>query len=469
MKKNDGFQLLKDFFANLDSKDVLLKTKQGILYADMSWLFTDLINREIIKKTLANIMQNNNPNYNRRCNYLEKRPEDISTIKFLQTDTGELLLQFAGADNWTVLNITDNDALASSQKLPTITLDKFAQKIQQTFDDSKEASILEALAEKLKLTPPQIKEIATIFKQQSSEPEQQSQDSKQQSPEQKKSAFLQKAQSSAAKVSQEGIHVALSDAFKNFTKYYQYLIKNRKEHSVHSCTISQRKDIMSPSGGVHQAHPNTYERKSEIIPFSQRAGILESFHPTSTIEVTERTEEGEVHPNAYMGYVYTDTLSDIRDNNPELPDGYLFIYEPLDGTRETRLCFISNEQFENFQTKPGKDKLSELAKLHLEMSSKEFSKSPGCARLNHGALKTYSGRLGFYINGTNSPDLANNLKFYKGKLSNLYNAPDLKLPYYNERPKYSPSQVADIGVSPKGRVDRTAQQKTQDKTHTNEK
>lgn len=71
-----NFEKLKKFFENLSDEEILLK-QDGNPYIDIEWLFTEKLDREIIKKAIANFMKRNNPTYKKKVNFFEKKVEDI--------------------------------------------------------------------------------------------------------------------------------------------------------------------------------------------------------------------------------------------------------------------------------------------------------------------------------------------------------------------------------------------------------
>lgn len=66
-KKRNGFEMLSDFFSNLDDSSTIDKDKHGSYNIDLSWFFTENLQREIIQKTVSRLMKESNPEYESRC------------------------------------------------------------------------------------------------------------------------------------------------------------------------------------------------------------------------------------------------------------------------------------------------------------------------------------------------------------------------------------------------------------------
>lgn len=421
-QKNEGFEMFRKYFINLEDKDILLKNDNDIPYINISWIFTESLDRTIIQKTLANIMKNNNPKYEEKSRHKNRRPEDISDIEVFTYPDGNMYLQFIGADGWSKLKITDKIPENYRTRIPTITLDTFEKEIQKTL----KSSVIHGLRYNAGLSTTQFEQIINFFNS--------------------KHLGVQ----NLSQVEQTGIHLALDNAFKNLTNYYQYLIKQKKEHETHTCTIQQREDSQTtPRQHRGETAP---DRRFPVIPFNLRSSFLQNLNPTAIIEVSEYTKTGEIIPNAYTTYVFKQALSQIKQQQ----DGYLFVSEPLDGTRETRLFFLSQQKFDDFTVEKGQDKYAEIVRHHLEMSQKEFT-GDGTAKLSHTDPQTYSDRINFFVQGVKAASLASNLKSYQSRLQTLYSNDSLLLPYYTPRPTYTKSQIANIGINDKGTIDRTAQ------------
>lgn len=420
-KKYEGFDTLRQYFTTLDDKDILLKNNNAP-YINMSWIFTESLDRFVIQKTIANIMTKNNPNYITRSQSKNHRPEQIFDIDVLSFDDGGFFLQFLGADDWSKLRITDKIPAQYRSKIPTVTLEDFEKEIQKTLKNS----LVYGLLHNANLTATQFQQIAE---------------------------FLDSQHLSAknlSQVEQKGINLALNDAFKNLTNYYQYLIEQKKIHSKHTCTIQQREDTLTtPRQHRGETAP---DRRFPVMPFNLRSGFLQNHSPIAIVEVSEQTKTNEIIPNAYTTYIFKQALSQINKQQ----DGYLFVSEPLDGTRETRLFFLNQQEFDDFTVEKGQDKYAEIVRHHLEMSQKEFT-GDGTAKLSHTDPQTYSDRINFFVQGVKAASLVSNLKVYQSRLQTLYSDDSLLLPYYTPRPTYTKSQIANIGINDKGIVDRTAQ------------
>ena len=176
--------------------------------------------------------------------------------------------------------------------------------------------------------------------------------------------------------------------------------------------------------------------------------MLEGNNPKDKVEVMENLEDG-IQEKSYTGFVYKNLLNNIDCKQ----NGYLFVCEPVDGDRNTRVFYLDKDSFSKFEKYEKQDKLSEITKHYLEMSNEEFKKESRCLTLTHTSPETYQERLNFFINGDKGKSLTN-LKEYQQKLKYLYSNEQIMLPYY--KPKTS----LDIGniVSKAKNIDRTAQQ-----------
>lgn len=431
--KYEGFDILRNYFTSLDEKNILVKTNKNP-YIPMNWIFTESIDRSVIQKTISNIMANNNENYIKRASSRNRKPEDIFDIEILSFDDGNFFLQFTGADGWTKLRITDEILDQYTPKIPIITLEKFEKEIQKTLKDS----LIRGLSDNANLSATQLQQLTSFLNSQ----------------------YL--SVDNLSKIEQSGINLALNDAFKNLTKYYQFLIEEKPKHAEHICTIRQREDISHPNNTKLTKNQNTKTapiRINPVIPFNIRAEILKNNNPSTLIKVNSLTEDNTIINNAYFTYVFKNPLGQINLQQ----NGYLFISEPLEGTTSTRLFFLTQDEFDEFPKKEGQDKYAEIVKHYLEMSPKEFER-PGTVTISHTTPQSYSDKINFYIHGQKTLSTQTNLKAYEPKIQCLYANPSLKLPYYKP---FTKEQIAKLGLNKQGLVDKTAQKQlenTQDKS-----
>ena len=390
-----GFEILRDYFSKLEPSDSLLKDKYNNNVVDMSWFFTEDLRREVIQKTIARLMKESNGKYEDKCLMNRKKPEDISdvTIK-LQPDCTSLMFQ--GADKWTKLKITDRSTPSDQSSIPTINIEKFEKEICKTIIEEKNPDY----------TP-----------------------------------FL------------KGIHTTLNDACKNLVNYYKYLIEQKKEHTTFSCLISPETTNSSRHARTSEKDTTatSYKRKNPEIPFTERSKILDQHKPLCIVNVSQKKANGDIMPNAYMTYVYNNVLSAIPENKNK---GYLFVSEPLSGTKHTQLYFVSDKEFKKEAGSSG-FKFEKAVKKHLEMPIDEFIEN-GNILLDHTTLESYTDKINLYIDGEKGKN-NNNPKISQTKLQSLYHDKSLQLPNYT--PRISKNTIAQIGLeNSTGYIDRTAQQ-----------
>lgn len=411
MEYKNGFEKLKNFFRELPKNQVLLRDRERPI-VDISWIFTEKLDREVIKTAITNIMIKNNPDYKKGCKFLKKDPKDISQIN-ISTNNERLIMQFIGNDGWTKLNVTDRVLETDKKGISTISIEQLEKEIF----DVLQKEPLEKILERVELDDLQKEQIMTIFSE----------------------------TTKGEKVTLEGIKQALDKSFDNLTDYYKYLIELKKEHNIHACTIQQREDEGEKHSGLGGRAPTG--RLHEIIPFDKRAEVLEGKNPLTKIEVTELDKEGNEIPNSYTVYVYEKCLKEIEQEQ----DGYLFVCEPLEGNRKTRLAYLTKEEFENFPIQEGEDKFSKITEKFLTMSAKEFLGTKGTQGIKHTTLEAYEKRINFYLQGIRAKGMSNPTQ-YKEYLQKLYKNPNINL-----KTKYSKKDILDIAGSALG-IDRIAQE-----------
>lgn len=233
-----------------------------------------------------------------------------------------------------------------------------------------------------------------------------------------------------------GVEQAFDDACYNLLDYYKYLLEEKKKASEHSAIITQRTD-----DGGHKCKPinPSFPKLADPIDFVKREQFLESLDPESKITIQVEDNDGKISDSdSYSVYMYhNNLLKSVSDGH----EGYLFVAEPISSERETRLFYLSSEEFENFKMKEEKeeDKITQIAMRFLEMSPKEFShKRKGTATMNHTVLDTFKERVLFYKDGAKAKSITGT-KIYKAYLDKLYGK-DINLPYYK------PKAASDIGV-----------------------
>ena len=109
-------------------------------------------------------------------------------------------------------------------------------------------------------------------------------------------------------------------------------------------------------------------------------------------------------------------------------EGYLFVCEPLNGDRTTRLMFVSDEEFKNIVPDEAGDRFEKTVKKYLDMSDEEFYHQKGTANIMHTDFETYKERIEFFKEGKKGSSLQN-LKAYKVYMEKLYDK-CIDIPYY---------------------------------------
>lgn len=141
----------------------------------------------------------------------------------------------------------------------------------------------------------------------------------------------------------DGIKKSMSKAAQNLTEYYDYLSREKMESRVHSITINQRQGVKTKKK-VPSEPTETTARRCPIYPFVEREKLLREMKPSHVINVHGYDEDGQVIPNVYTTFVY---------DNPRGNKGKLLVAEPLEGTHSTRILFMADEEFENFEVEQG--------------------------------------------------------------------------------------------------------------------
>ncbi len=387
-----SWKKLEEYLLNISPKEVLC-WENNKSYVDMSWIFTKPLDKKIIQKALANIMQNQNPTYTSKCERRGMKPEDIPGFYVIK-NKDRILLGAPGNDGWTKVNLTDRlvDEDNKDGKIPVMTFDDLIKEVQNVITENKEVTEQEA-------------------------------------------DFLIM-----------GIKSAFSQSFENFVDYYQYLLNEKQEAQKHKCTIQPRQDV---GGKKRRAGLPPTERKSPIIEFTERDRFLNGKNPELLVEVQEMLKDGTIIPNSYTVYVYRDLLKEIQQEQ----EGYLFVCEPLNGDRTTRLMFVSDEEFKNIVPDEAGDRFEKTVKKYLDMSDEEFYHQKGTANIMHTDFETYKERIEFFKEGKKGSSLQN-LKAYKVYMEKLYDK-SIDIPYYKPRTK---KDIATLGGDTNfSEIDRTAQ------------
>lgn len=389
-----NFEKFAEFFSTTKPNEIV-EWNRGKAFIDFEWMYSELVNREDVKKAIANIMSRNNSKYVENSERIHKRPEDIEGFSVVRKN-GEIFLNVVGADNYSMLNIYNQGSIEYEKD------DRYNKIL---FDDLN-AEILNVISEDKDLD------------------------------EQQKKLML------------IGIEESTNEAFGNIVEYYKYLSELYKESKEHICTISPRADEKNKNIKPNPQPNKIRPRKNDVIPFYLRNQILERNNPCEKVSVAENTVDGEVISNAYTAYVYKTPLKGI--GQPQ--DGYLFVCEPSDGDRSTRVMYLSKKDYDEFEKDKKQDKLAAIVQKYLEMSLSEFNQENGTLTLSHTSLENYAERLNFFIKGEKGKSLTV-LKEAQERMRKLYKNPEIKLPYYRQRTSLD---IALIGSEAR-QIDRTAQ------------
>ena len=436
----EEFLKLKTFFENL-GKDEAVDYFENMPFIRTEWLYSQSIDRRIIKEAIAEIMLEKNPKYSkfapqkktvltdpetRETHEIYRDIYDIQGFKIIIQDKdhgGRLLLQAVGADDYTKLNISNVEIPRDNQsenQILLITLDKFAKIIADKLTKMQ-------LAEKLKVLKLDIK-----------------------TEEQFKKAFLNDERRLLENL--ETARRGLKELFENAVKYYRYLIEYKNFGNEETTyIIEQRKDEKDKECTQGRG---SKPRVNEIIDFVDRADILKRIAPAHIRTFGERIEgKEEIIVSSYTVFVYTK----LQENNiGGKIEGWLFVCEPQRGDRATRLMYLTKEEFEKFDIETNSDRIAVIAKHYLDMSQSEFDEAKSTLTLRHTSMEGFSQKMKFYITG--EKPTKGDIKGYIGYGEKLYNQ-DLMPNGYKPKPRKTKGEISKIveGV-PESQVDKTAQE-----------
>ena len=247
-----SWKKLEEYLLNIGPKEVLC-WDDGKSYVDMSWIFIQPLDKKLIQKALANILQSKNPNYNNKAYSMGEKPEDIPGFHIIRTKE-RMLFRAQGVDGWTKLNITDRiiEGDNKENRIPTVTFDDLIKEVQNIISNNREIS------------------------------------------EQEENFLVM------------GIKSAFSQSFENFIDYYKYLLNEKQETEKHKCTIQPRQD----AGRKHTrgSRISAAERNNPIRDFIERDEFLKSKNPYTSVEVEEILTDGTIIHNSYTVNVYNNLL-----------------------------------------------------------------------------------------------------------------------------------------------------------------
>lgn len=429
--KESFLTILKGYFEKLEENDVLMKEGKNP-YIPIEWMFSETLDRTIFQEAIANIMKKKNPAYKKRAEFLKRDPNQISHFR-ISIFEGQIKLQAIGQDDWTKINIVENKDEKEEQNgvkyIPNITIEELEKEILEVLNGKNLEKIL-----------------AKVYANES----------------QKESitSNLIKADYPSDKINLLGIKESLKEISHNLIEYYQYLIDHKKSNEVYSTTIKQRsdeKDIKKSRGGT--ATP----RLNPIIPFIERNKILDSMNPKNTVNVNEVDEDGNIIHNSYIAYIYDEALP-TQDNK----NGIIFICEPLEGNRRTRIIYLTKEEYENFKTTEDKPKAISIVEKYIEMSEEEFRREEGTQIINHLELEQYKEKIEFFLNGeiSENKSIKKNATYYYDKIEELYKR-NLSLVKRKPRKNIDPDSIKNLTkVIPFSKIDKQAIEETKIKDGT---
>lgn len=354
--------IFKQYFSNLPENKILSGNKNNI-DIPFSWVFTEKLDKAIIQKALASIFMKNNKFYKNTSFFKHKTPDAIDSFSIqFNKYNGSISLLVMGADDWSKLLITDHPNEFS--KLLQITSEEFNKAITAILNEERLSKIVSL---DLNLTPDANNYVQSVFAKALNSP--------------------QVANSTA---------IAMCDMATNLTQYYDYLISLRDDPIVYyGGIIKQRQD--DGKGKVRNLGLGARLRKSPIYPFTERSSIYESLNPDSKIVYGTVGEDDKVEKNAYITYVFS---------KPRDYDGHLFVCEPLEGSRDTRMFYIPAEAFDSYTVDDSNNKMVELAKKYIEMSKKEFQDERYTKVFIHNNIDSFKDRILYMITGKTTPTVA---------------------------------------------------------------
>lgn len=410
MEEKSFLSILDEYFSNIDTSNII-KDKHGNIKLDMSWLFTEGFDREVIKEALSKIMQRVNKNY--VDNIPEgKKPEDIDkfVIGNLQ---GTPFIQFEGADAWTKLNVTETGEKLFN--IPTISVNKFNRAI---------AAVL------------------TIQKIKNGEHD-------------IISAFVNNGYINADITNVSGGMNTLAENLKSYFTYLYELEDDTRDIVKSNIIFQQRSDNVDKIGVRRNSTVTRSTRHNELIPMTDRIKLIESDRTIGVVNASEMDKDDRISAG-YMVYAMKKPLESLE----VAPDGTLFICEPVQGDKCTRIMYLPKEDFDIESDESPDKHMGDIAKEYLEMSLGEFLEHKNTVLLFHTAYETFKDRLEFFIDGKNVKSVKN--KEGLEKLRNLYGDQDIQLPYYKPREKYDKTNIR-LMLDNVLEVDATAQEAIKEK------
>ena len=365
--------ILSKYFSNIPEKDILLGDKHHI-EIPFEWLFTENLDRDIIQKALANIFMRNNPTYKKRAKFKHHNPDklDIISVQF-DRFTHSIQLFILGADEWSKLVITDDPNPRG--RIHQITSNELNEEITNVLKQKKLDKITNS---KLPLSS----SVQTTF-----------------------------VQMLSSSITVENVSSSMCRLAENLVEYYKELINVRDNNPtmLYAGVIEQEQDE-GETNRVHSLISGSSPRKSLIYSFVERSKIFNNLHPSLLIATDVSGKQGQVIKNAYITYIFS---------NPRDYQGYLFICEPLEGFHETRVFFIPEEQFNEYNAN-GTNKFVDINNRYIEKSSKAFKESRRTKILKHNDIESFTDRVNYFVTGKKNARISEHLSSFKQADAQLF-------------------------------------------------
>ena len=332
----DFLEILEEYFLNLKDENILEKDSKGGIVIRMQYIFSPDLERRDMETAFANLLKEYNKfGYENRLNEVlwRKNPNTIQNI-ILKTNKEELEFLILGLDN---------KSLVSIGKMPR-----------------SGAGIAIVSQEDL------YREILNVLKQKEGDTSRRATDM----------------------LALKGIKQSMSEVAENLVEYYKYLVeeKTKQGDEIQDCgstNIVQREDSKAPSV-IIQNRKRNQERVNPIYSFEERKAIWENMFPKKRCQISYSQENAD-EDGEYQVYIY------------ERANGKLFVAEPSEGDKTTRLVFLTSEEYDAFETKRAESKELGIAKKYLSMSNQEFAETPKTTVLLHRDLEGYTERATFLV------------------------------------------------------------------------
>ena len=343
-ENNESFlEILNNYFSNLSEHQIVAGTKENITIP-IEWVYSDKIDRDTIEQAFISLFCKANKQYRDR---IKQDPEfygKIESLEIEKSDSGvNLVIKAKDGGTKTKVVVTSEETLRgpfygiSEQQLYDAVLHSY--NFQNAIEISKKLNLnIEERKRLLKeeLNKPEIKEGRTAL------------------------------------VKSEMINAA-----KNLVRYYDYISKINTKYKALQGTINQRKDNVPKN--FMGIRGNCTKRKSEIYDFQEREDTFLEMNPIHIVNI-DNIEDNTINKFAYTTFIY---------ENPRGKDGYLFIAEPFEGIHNTRVRFVSKEEYDTLEVTEGKNKVVCLAEEMTEMSNSEFNNCKFTKNFKHTSIERY--------------------------------------------------------------------------------